>query len=113
MARAALCYRIKIPEPGIFFVCEMWNRRKFACGIRDPGLWNPELHLKESGIQVLLTKSPKSSSWNPGSMARNPESKAVLNFPEQYTRNGDESRQHLVTMLGSAIFSHGQQIILN
>ena len=68
------------------------NRGKFACEIWNPGLWSQELHLKESGIQVLLTKSPKSSSWNPGSMARNPESKNVLNFLEQYTRNGDESR---------------------
>ena len=77
---------------GFFLFVKSGIREKFACGIRDPGLWNPELHLKESGIQVLLTKSPKSSSWNPGSMARNPESKTVLNFLEQYERNGDKSR---------------------
>ena len=76
----------------MFLFVKSGIREKFACGIRDPGLWNPELHLKESGIQVLLTKSPKSSSWNPGSMARNPESKTVLNFLEQYERNGDKSR---------------------
>ena len=42
--------------------------------------WNPEsralesgIQLKESGIQVALTKDPESTAWNP-------ESKTVLDF---------------------------------
>ena len=33
-------------------------KKKIACGIRNPGLWNPELHKRlQSTIQVPLTKT--------------------------------------------------------
>ena len=41
--------------------------------------WNPES--LESGIQVLLTSNPESSTWNPECTAWNPQSKTVLDYP--------------------------------
>ena len=36
-------------------------RENFACGIQNPGFWNPESHQRlESGIQVPLTKEQES-----------------------------------------------------
>ena len=54
------------------------NPGKFACGTRNPGLWNPEYssritesHLRlESGIQISLNRIREyleSTAWNPES----------------------------------------------
>ena len=45
------------------------------------------MQLKESGIQVPLTKNLKlAGTWNPESTVWNPESKTVLDYPR---RRGD------------------------
>ena len=63
------------------------NRGKFACGILNSLLWNPEFNSKNllkmpleigSAIQISLTKNSKFSTWNPESTAWNPESRTVL-----------------------------------
>ena len=61
-------------------------REIFACGILNPGLWNPEQSLRspeshfrfESGVPVQLTKNSETNTQNPESMAWNPESTTVL-----------------------------------
>ena len=50
-------------------------RESFACGIRNPGLCKSGIQLKESIIQVPLTKNPESSTWNPEATTWNPEYK--------------------------------------
>ena len=50
------------------------NPCNFCCGIRYPGLWNPEYSSKNPESY----KGLESSSWNPESTAWNPESKFVL-----------------------------------
>lgn len=55
----------------------------FACGIRNPGLWNPEYGsrnlecLYDWDPEVSMTKNLKSSSRNAEPMEWNPESKIV------------------------------------
>ena len=55
----------------------------FACGIRNPGLWNPEYssrnleYLYDWDPEVSMTKNLKSSSRNAEPMEWNPESKIV------------------------------------
>ena len=60
-------------------------REIFACGILNPGLWNPEYSFRnppyfrlESGGPVQLTKNLETNTQNPESMAWNPESTTVL-----------------------------------
>ena len=60
-------------------------REIFACGILNPGLWNPEYSFRnppyfrlESGVPVQLTKNSETNTQNPESMAWNPESTTVL-----------------------------------
>lgn len=61
-------------------------REIFAFGIQNLGLWslqyssrNPEFHCRlKSEIHVSLTKNRKFSTWNPKSIAWNPESKIPL-----------------------------------
>ena len=54
-----------IPESVKFLLVETGKRENFTCGIRNPGLWNPEYSSRnpksylglESRIQVPLTKT--------------------------------------------------------
>ena len=70
-----LGWKVLLEESGI--------RNKFACGIRNPGLWNPESssmnpesHQQlESEIQVLIfkkTRNPVLESRNPQRGIQNP-----------------------------------------
>ena len=51
------------------------EKENFACGTQNPGLWNPLFNLRnpesrqllQSGIQVPLTRNPKSTACNPES----------------------------------------------
>ena len=60
----AQCKGIRIPESGKFLHVESGILETFACGIRNPGPWNPEYSCQnpesplqlESGIQVPLYK---------------------------------------------------------
>ena len=49
----------------------------------NPEFWDLEsgMQLKEYRIQVALIKNLRSSTWNPKSIAWNPESKTVLDSP--------------------------------
>ena len=68
----------QIPESGKFWLAESGIQQicVLESGILSFGTRN--VHLKESGIQVTLTKNVESSTWNPESIAWNPESKTVL-----------------------------------
>ena len=66
------------PDPGV--------QEIFACGTN--GKWNLKswaldsgIQLKESGIQVLLTKNSESSTWSPESTVWNPRFQDCLGFP--------------------------------
>ena len=87
---------VNLPYPDRLF--GQRNRGNFACGIRNLGLWNqdfssrnPESTLRlESGIQMLLTRNPKSkfirtrnlesSTWNAEPADWYPESKTFLDY---------------------------------
>ena len=61
------CKAIRIPISGKFLLVDSGIRNNFACTIRNPELWNLE-----------YKDWRESSTWNPKSKPRNPESKTVL-----------------------------------
>ena len=67
------------------------SRKHFACGIQNPGLWNPEYSSRNSeskfGLQIL-----ESSTWNGASTAWNPESKVVLDFLSSPANGNEQCR---------------------
>ena len=67
---------VYVREYGRFFLVESRMQENFACGIRNPGLWNPELQLKEFAIPVTIgIQNPSSTDkyWNPAPGIRNPQ----------------------------------------
>ena len=75
----------------------MWNRESWALG---SGIQLTESRQRlESGIQIPLTKAPKSTIWNPESMAWNPESKTVLD-----SDRGKDRWQFTISLRGSFPF---------
>ena len=75
----------------------LWNRESWALGSVIQ-LTESRQQL-ESGIQIPLTKTPKSSIWNPASMAWNPESKTVLG-----SNRGEDRWQFTISLRGSFSF---------
>ena len=69
-----------LPSLGNFcFLNADSGKRKFWKNAESWAL-ESRIQLKESGIQVPLTKNPENRTWNPESTAWNPESKTVLDF---------------------------------
>ena len=83
IASCTPCKGVRIPEFRKFLPVESGIRKiRHVYGMGNPGLWNgeyssrnpeyssrnPEPYYRlKSGIQVLLTKNPESSAWNPES----------------------------------------------
>ena len=53
----------------------------FACGIQNPGLWNPEYSAAGIRNPGSTDKDMESSTWSPKSTGWNPEPKPVLGRP--------------------------------
>ena len=75
--RWASCKEIRIPKYVKFVLVQCEIQQICTVETEMLGL-ESGIQLKESGIQVPLTKNPESSIWNPESMAWKPESKTVL-----------------------------------
>ena len=61
------------------FVCSIWNPQKSCKHSQKSWALESIIQLKNSGIQIPLTKNPESSTWNSEFTAWNPCSKTVLN----------------------------------
>ena len=67
------------------------SRKQFACGIQNPGLWNPEYSSRNSESKFAL-QILESSTWNEASTAWNPESKVVLDFLSSPANGNEQCR---------------------
>ena len=62
----------------VYLLCGI--REILSCGIRNPGLWNPQVQLKESIIPLTIgIRNPDSIDNTAG--IQNRESKTFLDYP--------------------------------
>ena len=62
-----------IQNPGIVYLWEMFN---FACGIQNPGLWNPEYTRRIRNLTLktgIRNPSSTDKDWNPVPAIWNPQ----------------------------------------